>query len=393
MDTVYKRLLIYPFVIIITAVFAHLWATQPLFWKKIPYRIQAYKLAFSEVYCDSGTPARLADLLKYHALPNFALTGEVVYVDSSGKNYSCRVAPDGEKGNQFRLASMTKAITAHAVIRLAEEGRLGLGATLLSFFPEVDTKSLRDPRLAQVTISQLLNHSSGFGGPFGSDDMVKRGRSPWCPRDFRQLETVRLAGTPGTNYVYSNVSYCLLGEIVARAVGEPYRQYVEKRYLVESSVAFVDGEYLPDEPRYDFSNDFRFGRDYVNWLDFRALSSAAGLIGRPDDFARIIWERLHPDPNYLLNGPLVPGCGKDEISECYSWNFELEFDNQGDILAGVQQGYVPGVSSLLAITPAGQVLVWIAAGAPVEGRNKEQLQQAVVKFLAHESGKKTRGGG
>ncbi|WP_237063352.1 serine hydrolase domain-containing protein [Microbulbifer zhoushanensis] len=372
---------VYISVVLLCMALAHYWVTQPLFWKKIPYRLQAYQLAFTGVDCQPGSPQGLAGLLKYHALPDFALAGQVFYINSQGDRYGCRVAPDESSGDHYRLASMTKAVTAHAVLKLAREGLLELDSHLLDYFPEVDVTALRDPRLKSVTVSHLLNHSSGFGGPFGSDNMVKQGETPWCPYDFRQLEKVRLAGRPGTNHVYSNVSYCLLGEVISRVTGVPYRQYVKQHYLSGTKLDFVDGKYLPEEPDYDFINDFKLGREYVNWLDFSALSSAAGLIGPPDAFAAMVWEHFHNDAGKLLNGPLVPGCGKGGVDRCYSWNFELQFNSHGEAIAGVQEGYVPGASSLLAITGEGQVLVWVAAGAAIADGHKEQLKSAVVEFM------------
>lgn len=209
---------------------------------------------------------------------------------------------------------------------------------------------------------------------------------PWCPYDFKALETVRLAGLPGTNHVYSNVAYCLLGEVVARVTHSSYRQFVTENYLTGTGLNFVDDGYLPKEPKYDFSNEYKFKPNYVEWLDFQALASSAGLVGRPEQFARMVWEKLHSDASKLLDGPLVPGCGKGAISKCYSWNFELELDEKGVVLAGVQQGYMPGVTSMLVVTPDGQVLVWVAAGAAIEDQHKDRLRKAVINFLGYQNG-------
>ena len=376
-----KRYFFYPIVLVFIAVGVHFWVTQPLFWEKIPYRLNALGLAVTSVNCDKAAPAEMSNLLRYHSLPNFALTGHVVYVDQGGRVYRCGVSPNSSEVYNYRLASMTKVITAHITLKLADRGILDPSAPFLDYFPEVDINALRDPRLRQVTIFNLVNHSSGFGGFFGSDDMVKKGVTPWCPNDFKRLESVRLAGVPGTNHVYSNVAYCLLGEIIARVTQAPYRQYVRDNYLSGTDLRFVDGDYLPDEPDYDFSNDYLFKRDYVKWLNFKALSSAAGLMGRPDEFARVVWEKVHTDVHTLLGASLVPECGRGKVSKCYSWNFELELDHQGRVLAGVQQGYMPGVTSMLAITPDGQVLVWVAAGAAIEGHHKDGLKEAIVNFL------------
>ena len=377
----FSRFAIYLLLLMVGTAAAHSWVTNPLFWKKIPYRLSAYELALTAVDCDRGSPAGISKILQFHALPNFAHNTQIVYVDQAGKSFVCRVGAPEASGSFYRFASMTKAITAHAVLQLADTGELSLNDALLDYFPEVNLSDLRDDRLRHVKLLHLLNHSSGFGGPYGSDDMVKEGVTPWCPYDFTRLTSVRLAGQPGTNHVYSNVAYCLLGEVVGRVKGVPYREFIRENYLDGTEIRFVDGGYSPDEPAYDFSNDFRLGRNYVEWLDFQALSSSAGLIGRPDEFAQMVWEKVHADAPKLLGVPLVPGCGKGEISRCYSGNFELEFDEQGRGVAGVQQGYMPGVSSTLAITADGQVLVWVAAGAAIEGRHKDDIKKAIVEFL------------
>lgn len=377
----YFRLAAYLLLLVAGIATVHSWVTNPLFWSKIPYRLSAYELALTAVSCDRNSPAGLSRILQFHALPNFALNSEIVYVNQAGESFGCRVSTDGGSGSVYRFASMTKAITAHAVLKLADNGAFSLNDALLDFFPEVNSSNLRDDRLRQVTLSHLLNHSSGFGGPFGSDNMVKEGVTPWCPYEFSELSAVRLAGQPGTNHVYSNVAYCLLGEVVGRVVGIPYRQFISENYLSGTDIGFVDGGFMPDEPAYDFSNDLRLGRNYVDWLDFQALSSSAGLIGRPDEFAQMIWDKVHVDAPRLLNAPLVPGCGKRQIPRCYSWNFELELDEQGRVLAGTQQGYMPGASSMLAITTSGQVVVWVAAGAAIESRYKDDMKKAIVEFL------------
>ncbi|WP_406829075.1 serine hydrolase domain-containing protein [Microbulbifer sp. ARAS458-1] len=375
------RIKVYLVTLIASTLLALSWVHQPLMWKKIPYRLQAFSVSLSGVWCEDSTFPDLVDLLRDHLLPNFALEGQVIYLNREGEVARCSVSKGGRTGGVYRLASMTKAITAHAALVLSESGDLKLNAHLLSYFPEVDLLTVRDPFLKEVMVYQLINHSSGFGGPFGSDDMVKKGVKPWCPYDFKRLESVRLAGVPGSNYVYSNVAYCLLGEVISRVTGLSYRQYVQDQYLEGTDIEFADGPYFPEEPNYDFSNDFRFTSAYVDWLDFWALSSSAGLVGRPEEFARLVWDKLHRDAGKLLSGSLVASCGEGVVAKCYSWNFELEFNERGGVIAGVQQGYMPGVSSLLAITPSGQVIVWVAAGAPIENHHKVELQKAVVEFL------------
>jgi len=148
-----------------------------------------------------------------------------------------------EPASLFRIASLSKPITAVAVMRLVEDGRLSLDAKvfdLLAVEPFLPPGRGVDPRLREVTILQLLNHTAGFD----------RGRS-FDPM-FRSIEIARALGTdppagpkeiirymwgrpldfdPGSRYAYSNFGYCVLGRAIEKVTGKTYEEYVSERIL------------------------------------------------------------------------------------------------------------------------------------------------------------------
>jgi CubicO group peptidase (beta-lactamase class C family) len=119
----------------------------------------------------------------------------------------------------FPIASLTKAITAAAILILDREGRLRLSDSLRRFIPEY-------PEAGTVTLRQLLTHRSGVP-EIGDADFFTTVVSD--SSFLRRLRARPMAFAPGTDDSYSNEGYRLLAMIVSRAAAEPYERFVERR--------------------------------------------------------------------------------------------------------------------------------------------------------------------
>lgn len=127
----------------------------------------------------------------------------------------------------FRIGSITKQVTAAAIMRLMEQGKLSLDDTVQKFLPGVPTQGNR------VTVRQLLNHTSGIKsytglGPnwrrlirldLAPDSMVALFANE--PFDFK----------PGDAWRYNNSGYFLLGMIVEKLSGKRYGQYLQDEFF------------------------------------------------------------------------------------------------------------------------------------------------------------------
>jgi CubicO group peptidase (beta-lactamase class C family) len=129
----------------------------------------------------------------------------------------------------FRIASMTKSFTALAILRLRDEGRLSLDDPAAKFIPEMAALVYPTADTAPITVRHLLTHAGGF-----PED------NPWGDRQLAvsdaQLDAWLRAGlpfstAPGTAFEYSNYGFALLGRIVSRASGMPYRDYLAAHLL------------------------------------------------------------------------------------------------------------------------------------------------------------------
>jgi CubicO group peptidase (beta-lactamase class C family) len=132
----------------------------------------------------------------------------------------------------FRLASVTKQFTAMAIMLLVHDGKLHYDDHLGAIFPEFP------PYGKDMTIRNLLNHTSGL--PDYSEIMEqqeKNGGPQWSPDHQIQDEKVlallesQPVGKflPGTRWEYSNSGYVVLGLIVAKVSGTPYREFLRRR--------------------------------------------------------------------------------------------------------------------------------------------------------------------
>lgn len=130
----------------------------------------------------------------------------------------------------FRIFSSTKTFTASAVMQLAESGRLSLDDKLAKYFPEF-------PRGGEVTVRQLLSHTSGIR------DYARPGvpdKQPMTPDQIVQLietQTPSFVFEPGTKYSYSNANFALLARIVEKVSGEEYGRYLAQHVIAPASVA------------------------------------------------------------------------------------------------------------------------------------------------------------
>ena len=162
--------------------------------------------------------------------------------------------PDGrllDDGAPFRIASISKVLTSVVVLQLAQEGALHLDDTLgeFGFVPT----GAADPRIADVTVRQLLQHTSGVGKLrtlfFGT-----AAATDWHAAADIALRSP-LAAPPGTLYAYSNANYVILGTLVEHLTGDSLATLVDERVLAplgieHASMATTTGALDPLGPAY-----------------------------------------------------------------------------------------------------------------------------------------------
>lgn len=166
----------------------------------------------------------LQNTITAYGLPGLAVAivsdKEVLFASGYGEAApGVGVEPD----TPFLLGSATKAFTALAVMRLAEQGKIDLDSTVKSYLPEFRLKLPGNED--KITVRHLLNHTSGLsdkGMPkaaLGEESLEK---------ELLALKECVPDSLPGDKYTYFNVNYRLLGLIIERVSGMRFGEFLEK---------------------------------------------------------------------------------------------------------------------------------------------------------------------
>jgi D-alanyl-D-alanine carboxypeptidase len=206
--------------------------------------------------------------------------------------------------------SMSKTITAAAVLQLVETGAVGLDDPAARYLD-------RQPYGHQITIRQLLTHTSGIPNPIPLRWVHPANRHGTFDEATALGEVLRrhprLRFQPGTRFAYSNIGYWLLGQVVESASGEPFTAYVVNHVLCPLDVTPAEIGYAIGDPsahaagyleRFSLMNLISpwlidralIGRSAGRWVQIRDhyLNGPAfgGLVGTARGFAAFLQDQL-----------------------------------------------------------------------------------------------------
>jgi D-alanyl-D-alanine-carboxypeptidase/D-alanyl-D-alanine-endopeptidase len=196
----------------------------------------------------------------------------------------------------FRIASMSKAFTGYAILKLRDEGKLRLDDPAWKYIPEIKSWG------KDITVGDLLHHTAGFV----TDD-------PWGDRQqvMPEAEFTKLlkAGVPrtaprGTRYEYSNMGFATLGRIIANVSKKDYASYVGAQVFKPLGMAATTYENadVPVTTRaigYRWENDAWAEEPYMKHGAFGAMG---GITTSANDYAKWIgfllssWPAAENDP-------------------------------------------------------------------------------------------------
>lgn len=199
---------------------------------------------------------KLSDFMKRWHIPGASVAimykGQLTY--SRGIGYANFAEQKIVQPNSlFRMASLSKIITAVATLKLLDEGKLKLGTRVAPFlnYPS-DPRYTRqpDPRLGQITVQHCLENTGGWDRAHNGDPMFmplaqqaaeeySNSLRPSAQSIIRYQFARPLDFSPGTKYSYSNLEYSILGEVIAKASGMTYAQYVKEKVLAPMGITGV----------------------------------------------------------------------------------------------------------------------------------------------------------
>lgn len=188
----------------------------------------------------------------------------------------------------FRIASISKPITAVGILSLVEKGRLRLDSRifgqdgLLGF----DYGAKFPPRVMKLTINDLLGHTGGGWGNDGRDPMFRESVATRDELIARTVKNDALEFEPGTRFCYSNFGYCLLGRVVEKLTGQPYADWISQNIL--SPCGISDMRIASNVPAAKGSGEVTYYSSTSSpyQFDIPRMDSHGGWLGTPTDLVR-----------------------------------------------------------------------------------------------------------
>jgi CubicO group peptidase (beta-lactamase class C family) len=255
--------------------------------------------------------------------------------------------------NRFRIASVTKPITAVAIFKLIEQGKLkltdkvfGPGAVLGDDY----SSNPKDPRVTSITIDHLLTHTAGGWPNDGTDPMFHDLTLDHHALIDKTLRHRTLDNQPGAAFAYSNFGYCVLGRVIEKLTDRPYASHVEDSVFLPAGISdmAIAGNTLADrqplEVRY-----YGHGTEDPYSMNVRRMDSHGGWIARPRAIARFAASieatsqpsQLRPDSIAAMT---TPSSANPEYAHGWRVNSSRNWWHTG---------HLPGTATLMVRTHSG----------------------------------------
>jgi N-acyl-D-amino-acid deacylase len=221
---------------------------DPTRWDSVPVSVQAPSAFPITGPTSPGMECYdevVSELMQQYEIPGGAVAvvkdGRLVFAHGYGWADVERAVPV-QPDTLFRVASVSKPVTSVAILLLWEEGQLALDDPAFAYLSDLEPPAgaTVDPRLTDITIADLLQHSGGWDRDQTFDPMFRSqyiaesmGESPPASAEtiIRFMLGQPLQFDPGSQHTYSNYGYAVLGRVLERITDTPYGEWVTDHVL------------------------------------------------------------------------------------------------------------------------------------------------------------------
>lgn len=189
------------------------------------------------------------------------------------------------KTTLFRMASITKVVTATAAMQLVEQGKLDLQKDVASYMPDV---RIKNDTGVPVTAEHFLTHTAGFD----YTDESGEGSEIIGMEDFLKQNEPTVVRKPGEVYRYDNLGYTMLGYIVQNVSGEPFEQYVDRHIFTPLGMKHTT-MLLNDQSKAQLATGYTIDKEpYPAYTTVPTIAPEGGMLSSGSDMAQFIMAHL-----------------------------------------------------------------------------------------------------
>src|SRR4051794_25050409 len=300
------------------------------------------------------------------------------------RGYSASTALTVQPTSLFRIASLSKSLTAAAIVKLVQDGKLSLSTPVANIIDITPASGLtRDARWSQITLWKVLQHLGGWdrdvsGDPEWKDATISR--TLGVPMELHQADVIKyMAGQkldfdPGTKYAYSNFGYTLAGRVIEKVSGLSYEEYVKQKLLAPLKIKRMSLGYSIAKHSGETSYESQYSGPTVldmsgktvpapyGTFSMRIQDANGGWIASAPDLVR--WAKMFDAPSSVLNSTSLgrvwakPSTGVNSAGWYYGLGWQIRPVTGGTGRNTWHTGSMPGTYSILVRTYNG--MSWAA---------------------------------
>jgi CubicO group peptidase (beta-lactamase class C family) len=227
--------------------------------------------------------------------------GRFVY-DQAGGMADPQHVTQAQQDSLFRIADLSKPITAVTIFSLIESGKLhltdkvfGPGAILGETYGKAPYKQY----VADITIDHLLTHTAGGWPADATDPMLHNNGWDAAKLIASTIASMALTSPPGTQWIYSNFGYCILGRVIEQVTGQPYQNYVQANILAPCGITTMQIAKNSEHQRAATEVVYvgQYSEDPYK-INIERMDSTAGWIASSTELAQFL--------NHVAGAPGIP---------------------------------------------------------------------------------------
>ncbi len=315
---------------------------------------------------------------------------------------------DEEKGIKtdvkhiFRIASVSKLITAATIMKLIEKGKLSLESKVFGekgILNNSEFQDIRDQRIKNITVENLLRHQAGFtrryGDPmFSTLEISKKLGIDSVPSKEQVIAyavSKKLGYAPGLGTKYSNLGYVILSEVIEKVTGMGYEKYVQDSILKPAGcydIHLAKNEYskkYPNEVRYyepddqelveSFDGSGKMVHKCYGGSNIEGLYGAGGWVASPTELVKFVASiDEHPNVPDILSPKSI-----DKMVESSPGKLPIGWAKTYKNGDWVRTGTLSGTSAMLRHQTNGYTWVFITNTSSWKGSNFSKLIDGFFK--------------
>ncbi len=336
---------------------------------------------------------------------SFALMRNDSLLYAKGYGYSnARDSIECEVKNIFRVASVSKLITAVAIMHMRETGQLSTNDTVFGengILCDSIFLNIRDKNIRKITVEHLLRHTSGFSNPHGDAafnmDLVAKYLGKPLPLSMDDMvyyaTRIKLRAKPGGWYNYSNLGYIILSKIIEKVSGISYETYIKDSILApmgcydihlannysegfrENEVDYYEVKEAEPVPAFDGSDTLVMKSHGGN--DVHGLYGAGGWVASPVELLKLVSaiNKCPGKPDFLSPESI-------DFMTPYGKNAKPAGWASSSSKFWLRSGSMAGTSALIKVQKNGYTWVFISNSSSWNGPGlARQMNREITKAL------------